>query len=347
MHVVELLRRVARRCHEDASRTGQAVEDGVVELVVALEILEVAFAKRDDTRLSNLLGIVEDVFEAERIDGIGVFLVFDGVDEFLVVARGVCHKTKLALESHPPIRTIVATTCGDACRMGSMRLDESIVAVSEGKEFILGGVFASDIEGAADGVGGYLVPQPLDAITRAGGVVEGGVCEVETNVDNAHHHAIARVGLGQCLSCIDGQRIDLHGCGVHQGVVGLTCLYTTDALVQRERRQTADGDIGNVDVAKTSQTATTVGLQHLLAIGRQLNEGTHMALTNSIPRPHLQSWSRLLADNHHAQTRRQLGEVGTLSTHLHRAHQQEQQQKQHARHVVVCFHIGLHNNDAK
>ena len=303
VHVVELLRRVARRGHENAAGPREAVEDGVVELVVALEVLEAALAERDDAGATHALGIVEDVFEAERIDGIGVFLVIGRVDELLIVDRAVGHQTEVAAEGHAAVGTVVATACGDAGGMGAVGLAESVVAVAERQQLFLGGVFASDIERAANGVGRYLVPQPLDAVAREVGVVEGGVSEVEADVHHAHHNAIAGIGLWECRSRIDGQCIEMAGGGVHQRMGAATGLDAAYAMVQRERRQTAHGDVGDVDFTKTSQTAAAVCLEHVVAVGREADEGAHMllALAARTLQPGFRVEGLLTVDEHHAQ----------------------------------------------
>ena len=314
MHVVELLCRVASRGDKDASWTREAVENGIVELVVALEVFEASLAEIDDARAANALSIVKDVFEAERIDGIVVFLVVGRVDELFVVGRGVGNQAEVALIGHAPIRAVVAAACSNACRMGSMGLDESVVAMAEGKELFLSGVFAPHVEWTADGVGGNLVPQPTDAVVRARGVVEGGMREVEADIHHSHYHSIARIGLRQGRSSIDGHRVDMHGGGVHQRMGATSSLDALDASVEGERGETADRDVGDVNVAKTCQAAATVSLEHITAVGREPDECTHMplSLAQAALQPRFNGMGLLPVDQHQAQTGRQLGIVGLL-----------------------------------
>ena len=193
-----------------------------------------AFAERYHAGLTHRLGIVEDVFEAQRIGGKRVFIVVGGVDECDVLGGGIVHQTDIALPGHATIRAVVATARCDAKCVSAMGLLLTVVGASQVEQFALAAVVASHKQRTADGVGANLVPQSLDAVVRGLCVVEVGVGEVEADIHDAHHHVLARIGLRQTRSCIDGQRIQVDGHRVHQRVCAAPSLDATHVAFLRK-----------------------------------------------------------------------------------------------------------------
>ena len=74
--------------------------------------------------------------------------------------------------------------------------------------------------------------------------------KVETDVLNAHHHALARVGLWQRLALICGPSVQHFGCGVHQYAVALAHFDAANPFGLRQLGQLIEGDVHDVDVAK-------------------------------------------------------------------------------------------------
>ena len=106
----------------------------------------------------------------------------------------------------------------------------------------------------------------------------------------------------------------MHGGGVHQRMGATSSLDALDASVEGERGETADRDVGDVNVAKTCQAAATVSLEHITAVGREPDECTHMplSLAQAALQPRFNGMGLLPVDQNQAQSGRQLGIVGLL-----------------------------------
>ena len=248
--IVYRLARVSGCHHKDAPRPRDAVEDGIVELVVAPEVLQRPLTEVDDAWLAHRLGIVEDVFEPQGIGGIGVFVVVGTVYEGDVLGHGVAHQAEIALVGQSPVVAVVAAARRDACRMGAVRLVEAVARVGVGQQRLAAAVVGPHIERTAHGVAREVVPQSLDAVGGGRGVVEGGVGEVKADVHHAHHDTCAGIGLGQRKPLVGGQRMYLEGHRVGERLCAASCLDARHARVERQGCQLVERHRGDEDIAE-------------------------------------------------------------------------------------------------
>lgn len=79
------------------SRSGEGVKHLVIQLIIATEVHLRPFAEVDDTRLAHTVGIVEDILEAEGVQGIGVFVVVGRVYKVCVITCGVADKADVGI----------------------------------------------------------------------------------------------------------------------------------------------------------------------------------------------------------------------------------------------------------
>jgi len=267
---------VACRGHENAPRTNQCAQHFVVKHVVAVEILLRTLAKRDDARLIRLFGIVENVLEAKRVGGEGVFVVVGAVDEGDVFSRGVGNEADVALVGHSAIFAVVATAGCRAERVGAVGLRFAVVATAEREQFSLGGVVATHVECAADGVVRNLVPKPTDAVIGARRVVEIRVRQVETNVHHAHDNALSRECRGKISTFVNRSRIQLNRHRIHVNLVAASCLDSLDLLLLRQFSQLMDRNRNDVNIAFSSQFPTAMLAENRLGIAFDADESTNL-----------------------------------------------------------------------
>ena len=140
-----------------------------------MEILKSALAERYHTRFTLPLRIVHDVFKAQGIGGIGIFITVFLRDEMHVFAGEIGHQAEVALKGHAAVRTGESAAGSNPQRVRTMRLIFSVARVCQLEQLLLRGIIGPDIERRADGVGRKLVPEGFDAECCAGGVAEVGV----------------------------------------------------------------------------------------------------------------------------------------------------------------------------
>ena len=243
----------------------ERVEHGIVKLVVAHEILQTAFAEVDDAGLPYPIGIIEDIFETEGVEGEGIFVVVVGIEQLDVVGRHVIHQTEVGIGRHSGISRqrvfALRATAGRRPRgVGAVGLDGAVAAGTEGQQRLLAGIVTPDRERAADGVERQLIPESLDAVTAHVSAEEVGMGEVETYVLHAHHNAAAGVLSREAESLVGGGDVEQQPGGIHQHMLATARLNALHLGTCREGGERTDGQLSDTQrPVMRQQTAAGVG----------------------------------------------------------------------------------------
>ena len=289
-----------------------------IEHVVAIEIGIRAFAERNDTRLALLGGIVKDVLEAQSVGGRRVFFLVKTVHENHVFANGVAYQTKVALEGHTPIGTVVACSCGNVKRMGSMCLYEAVARMFASQNVLFVIVGTPHIHrSAAQRIFGQLIPKALDTEMLERGIAPRRMGEVETDVHQPHHHALAGIGLREMVSLMQLPDLRHLQAGVHRRSTRHACFNAFYLRFTTKSSQTVKRNMGDVYVAKLCQRLASVGAQKPLAIALHTNKSAKARPTVIGRRCLPQSCSTLRLTGCQANQRRHLGKLRTLRPQRH------------------------------
>ena len=317
-----MYRLVARRGDQQSSGAQQRVDKLGVEAVFTAEVGIVALAEGDDTGAVLPLGVVEDVLEAQRIDGRGVAgVVFGGYVEG-VGGHGVADGAEVGARRHAHVGRAGARPGGYAERVGAVGLG---VAVGGVWGQLVGAVVAAYGPGAAHGVGRQLVPEAADAAAPAS-IEKGGMGEVEAYVHDAQHDATAIVGLGQGAPLVDGQRMGHEAGGVHGEAAGARGLDTAHQGRGGKRLQARKRYQGDAHPTLPGQQPAIVVAKRATHVALHLDEGAKLPFgqgsATSRLRPLLRGCDQLAYESRHLLA---LGMGGTQP-------QQEKQTQEKASH---------------
>ena len=129
-----------------------------------------------------------------------------------------------------------------------------------GQDVLLGGVFAAEVcEGAGRLVGAIeVIDEALDAILRSVGIVEGGVRHVDSAIDDAQQHALARKGFRQRKALVHRRALDPLRRDIEEMLPAGMRLDAHHTLVGSQLRQLPEGDVGDIDGSDARQRLAAI-----------------------------------------------------------------------------------------
>ena len=333
LHVSSIELIIAGRRTYQTTRANQAVQHRTEELCLAIEVLVRTFAEVDDTRLSHLVGITEDVVEAKQVGHCTIELPKRVGNEFLVVGDCVGHKTDVGFGSHADIRRVETTArCRAGC-VGTMELQTAIRRAS-----LLQDAFPARV-GSTNGKPFYFtcpgflsfkiehIPERADAIVAKVAGVERRVGQVEANVHHSHHNALARVGRAMWSRTSQHVGMGDDGSGVGLSIARSAAFDARHFPTRREGGKLSLGDADCMDVSPMGIAAAIVPAKCFLAVGLHEDEHSRRTLLLGFCPTALTVCTHVLQDSkaHHG---RHLAEAWALS---HGEKRQKQGEKQHGR----------------
>ena len=121
------------------------------------------------------------------------------------------------------------------------------------------GIVGSYVELTGECVGGYLIPEALDAACLVGGVTEGGVCEVESHILHAHDDSLAGVCLRQLGAAMLylGYLHDGKG-GVEGKCARWLCLDARYLRVVAQCAELMEWYVGDIETAELRQRLASI-----------------------------------------------------------------------------------------
>ena len=175
--------------------------EGLLSLVEVLGIVACGHAVVDDTGLALLVSIVEDILELGHIGIGGVFgREVDGND------------TDIGIGGHTLIGGAIATTGSSAKDMGTVLGCFVVGGVLHTKDLFLCAEFAPQGDGVAFGRVCTLVVihKAFDAVSLAISGIEGGMREVEADIEDTDDDTLACIGLGEACASAVLHLFDVH-----------------------------------------------------------------------------------------------------------------------------------------
>ena len=244
---------VAGRRDDDAARPRQCLHGFAFEHALGGEDDALAAAEVDHTGFACFLCLVKDFLEAQHGDGRGVLV---GIGELHAVGVEV-HQVDVGLGSHSLILPLHRRASHDASHMGA------VDAVAGVERMLLGGNLAGALQRVAEGAVGV---GPMEVVVIADAqvavsITEGGMREVEVAVEDARHHASARVGLGKARAGIETCGVHLLWCDVHLRTRHALCLEALDGVVVRQRNHLAERNAHDIDASNAVNHAALVPLE--------------------------------------------------------------------------------------
>ena len=115
-----------------------------------MEVLVAALTEVDDTGLMMAVGIIEDVLEAERIRGVGVFVIVFRINQRGIVRR-IVDQYQVSIAGHTTIRrNHPIALCSAACRyprrMRAVCLRLTVNGMADSEQGLLPDVIPPDIK---------------------------------------------------------------------------------------------------------------------------------------------------------------------------------------------------------